>query len=92
MTIYIHTKFRDESQKVVGLMTGFYGMLKTAKRSESWNLFGIINQDSVACWCVFNNFNKITTQDEKVGGMLRPLNQMEAFKLDLNTNGLIDMG
>lgn len=73
-------------------MTGFYGMLKTTKRSESWNLFGRINQDSIACWCVLNNFNKITTQEEKVGDRLRPLNQMEAFKLDLNTNGLIDMG
>lgn len=38
------------------------------------------------------DFNEITTQDQKVGGRPRPLSQMVAFKLALETNDLVDLG
>lgn len=43
-------------------------------------------------WCVLGDFNEITSQDEKLGGNLRPCGQMDAFKVALEDSGLVDVG
>lgn len=45
-----------------------------------------------ASWCVMGDFNKITIEDEKVGGRPRSLFQMEVFTSALETNDLLDLG
>lgn len=77
---HIHAKVRNGAQGVDGFLTGFYGMPENMKTTESWDLLGRINLEPKASLCVLGDFNKITTQDEKIGGRPRPLNQMEALK------------
>lgn len=43
-------------------------------------------------WCILGDFNKITTQDEKIGSQPRPSTQMDNFRLALERNGLVDLG
>lgn len=88
----IHYKFREESKGSDYFLTGFYGIPKTRRRLDFWHLLGKINHDFNADWCVQGDFNEITTHDEKFGGRPRPVNHMEAFKLALERNGLIDLG
>lgn len=43
-------------------------------------------------WLCVGDFNKITKQDEKVGGAIRPHNQMQSFREVINKCGFIDLG
>lgn len=89
---HIHSKIKEKSKVFEWFFIGFYGILETSRRSESWHLLGKINHDPSTGWCVLGDFNKITTQDKKIGGRPRLLSQMEAFKLALDSNGLLDLG
>lgn len=73
------------------MKTGFYGFPKTHKRKASWSLLSQINLNSDLPWCVLGDFNKILTQDEKLGGNRRPHKQMVEFKVALEKNGLFDV-
>lgn len=61
------------------------------KRLALWDLLSKINKRSGLPWCVIRDFNEMLTQDEKIGGRLRPLKQMEAFRVALEVNGLFDL-
>lgn len=65
---------------------------KWVKRVDFWDLLERINPRPQIGWCVLGNFNEITSQDEKVGGKLRPRKQMEDFRMAFESNGLIDLG
>ena len=43
-------------------------------------------------WLCFGDFNEIIRQDEKVGGALRPHNQMQLFREVLDKCGFMDLG
>jgi len=43
-------------------------------------------------WLCFGDFNEIIRQDEKVGGALRPYNQMQLFREVLDECGFMDLG
>lgn len=43
---HIHSKICDETLGLDWFLTGFYGQLKTSKRSVSWELFDRINLGS----------------------------------------------
>jgi len=49
--------------------TGFYSEPKTTKRSEAWNKLRLLNSDLVIPWLCVGDFNEITRQDEKLGGV-----------------------
>lgn len=51
-----------------------------------------INSRLEKLWCAIGDFNEIVTQNEKLGGHLRPLRQMEAFHNTLEVNSLVDLG
>lgn len=59
---------RDINSRAVWFLTNFYGHLETSKRVESWDLLDRIGIGSKMAWCILGDFNKITTQDEKIGG------------------------
>lgn len=54
---------------------GFYGELDTAKRGEAWDKLRTLNRDRNIPWLCARDFNKITSQDEKLGKALKNNNQ-----------------
>lgn len=89
---HIHAKIKGNPTDLGWFLTRFYRIPKAKKRMDFRNLLEKINPRSEASWCVLGDFNEITTQNKKMRGRLRPLNQMEAFKLALNSNGLLNLG
>ena len=73
-------------------MTGFYGELKTARRIKAWEKLRYLNSIYDIPWLCFGDFNEIIRQDEKVGGALRPHNQMQLFREVLDECGFMDLG
>ena len=71
-------------------LTGFYGEPETARRIEAWEKLRYLNSISDIPWLCFRDFNEIIRQDEKVGGALRPHNQMQLFRKVLDECGFMD--
>ena len=72
--------------------TGFYGKLDTNICHESWaKLRRLKNKYSIP-WPCAGDFNEITRAHEKLGGRLRPIKQMEAFRDILDKCGFKDLG
>ena len=73
-------------------LTGFYAEHETTKRVEAWEKLRYLNSISDILWLCFGDFNEIIRQDEKVGGALRPHNQMQLFREVLDECGFMDLG
>jgi len=58
---------------------GFYDEPERAKRSDAWNKLRLLNSDPVIPWLCVGDFNEITRQEEEMGGVWRPHNQMQFF-------------
>lgn len=89
---HIHSMIRGGALKLSILLAGFYGRPKTTRRKESWDLLSRINQDLETSWYVLGDFNKITAQDEKLGGRPRPSRHMVEFRGALEKIGLLGLG
>ena len=48
---------------------GFYSEPETTKKSETWNKLRLLNSDPIIPWLCVRDFNEITKQDEKLGGV-----------------------
>ena len=53
---------------------------------------GILNSQSNTPWLCVGDFNEIIRQDEKVGGGVRPYNQMQLFREVIDECGFMDLG
>ena len=73
-------------------MTGFYGELETIRRSEAWEKLQNLSSRRERPWLCCGDFNEITRQDEKLGGVSRPHNQMQLFREVIDECGLLDLG
>ncbi|GLT66721.1 hypothetical protein SLA2020_390740 [Shorea laevis] len=73
-------------------LTGFYGHPETARRGEGWSLLRHLQSLPPDPWLCIGDFNEIVEQTEKVGGALRPIRQMEAFRAVLDDCSLSDLG
>ena len=71
---------------------GFYGEPDTNKRHETWNKLRRLRNRGSATQICAGDFNEITRQSEKIGGRIRPHNQMEPFREVLDECKLIDLG
>ena len=71
---------------------GFYGEPETAKRSDAWNKLRLLNYDSVIPWLCVGDFDEITRQKEKMGGVWQPHNQMQLFQDVIDECSFIDLG
>ena len=60
--------------------TGFYGSPEVIHRDQSWDLRRMLNDTNNMPWLCAGDFNEILATDEKMGGSLRPLRQIENFK------------
>ncbi|OMO90013.1 reverse transcriptase [Corchorus capsularis] len=60
--------------------TGFYGQPETSRRQESWNLLKLSATQYEMPWLCTGDFNELLTNDEKIGGALRPQIQMQRFR------------
>lgn len=57
----------EEEDKMKWLMTVFNGHPKASKRHEAWNLLISLKPSNNQACCVIRDFNKIVTNDEKIG-------------------------
>ena len=73
-------------------LTGFYGELETARRSEAWNTLRNLKSHFDSPWLCCGDFNEIIKQDEKVGGAFRSHNQMQLFRDVIDDCGFMDLG
>ena len=76
---YIHAVINKDSDNEWRLM-GFYGEPEIARRAEKWDQLRYLNSQSNTPWLCVRDFNEIIRQDEKVGGGIRPHNQMQLFR------------
>ena len=72
--------------------TGFYGEPETARRSEAWEKLRNLSSRKERAWLCCGDFNEITRQDEKLGGVPRPHNQMQLFREVIDECGFLDLG
>lgn len=70
----------------------FYGQLDMGRKGDYWRLLNRISSEIYQPWYVLEDFNEITTQDERLGKCFCPLRQIKDFKLALESSGLIDVG
>ncbi|KAF5447348.1 hypothetical protein F2P56_032905 [Juglans regia] len=73
-------------------LTGFYGDHVTGRRKLSWALLRALQPADDHPWLCLGDYNEILSNGEKVGGALRPLSQMEEFRIALLDTGLHDLG
>lgn len=71
--------------------TGFYGNPNSSSRTFSWKLLKSIPGLQHLPWLVGGDFNEILYESEKVGGSLRSLSQMSAFRDVINSCTLSDL-
>ena len=76
---YIHAVINKDSDNEWHF-TSFYGEPEIARRTEAWDQLRYLNSQSNTPWLCVGDFNKIIRQDEKVGGRIRPHNQMQLFR------------
>ena len=72
--------------------TGFYGELNSSKRNEAWAKLRSLSSNQNIPWLCASDFNEITRQEEKIGGVLRSFNQMQLFKDVIDECGFMDLG
>jgi exonuclease III len=73
-------------------LTCFSGHPITAKRHESWALLEHLRQFQPQPWMCIGDFNKILTQEEKIGALLQKEGQMDQFRNALGNCQLTDLG
>ena len=82
----------DKGKDNVWRFTGFYGVLETHLRFESWDLLRSLHRQFAVPWLYAGNFNELLKSHEKLGGCLRPYGQMERFREAPDECGLLDLG
>ena len=88
---YIHAIINKDSDNEWRL-TSFYGELETTRRTKAWDQLRYLNSQSNTPWLCVGDFNEIIRQDEKVGGGIRPHNQMQLFREVIDECGFMDLG
>ena len=73
-------------------LTGFYGFVTTAERSNSWDLIRQLCAVSSLPWMIFGDFNEVLLATEKFGGRVRSLSQMQGFRDTVGSCNLGDLG
>ncbi|XP_042939538.1 uncharacterized protein LOC122274575 [Carya illinoinensis] len=92
ISVYVKTS----ANETPWMLTGFYGHPMTSKRAQSWALLRVLKPTAPTAWMCIGDFNEITSQSEKMGALIRPYKQLEAFReaiefcdlTGLNTRGL----
>ena len=81
----------DKNKSNEWCFTGFYGEPEIAKRSNAWNKLRLLNSDPKIPWLCIGDFNEITGQEEKMGGVCRPHNQMQLFQDVIDEGSFMDL-
>ena len=70
---------------------GFYENPKTSKRQCSWEILQRLKTNNALPWMCVGDFNEIISNEEKLGGVVRPKSQMAGFRETLEDCGLSEM-
>lgn len=71
--------------------TFVYGAPKITDRQEVWNLLSDISITRTTPWFLTGDFNEITDNSEKAGGLERPESSFSAFRSFLSSCDLFDI-
>ena len=69
--------------------TGFYFELVTTRRHKAWTKLQTLNDKPHIPWLCAGDFNEITRQEEKMGGVTHENSQMQPF---IDECGFMDLG
>lgn len=72
--------------------TGFYGSPMQSQKIHSWNLLRRLAGNCSVPWLCGGDFNEILKLEEKKEGLIRSLDDIEAFKDGLVMSGLSNLG
>ena len=73
-------------------LTSFYGEPKTTRRSEAWEKLRNLSSRRERPWLCCGDFNEITKQDEKLGGVTQSHTHMQLFREVIDECGFMDLG
>ncbi|XP_070014295.1 uncharacterized protein [Nicotiana sylvestris] len=82
--------FIDEHVEFV--LTLIYAKCDAIERIELWDSLYAMARDMDAPWLVRGDFNVIWDEEEKFGGLLVSLNEIDDFRHCINTCNLFDLG
>ena len=89
---HINALVNGEDNGGVWKLMCFYGHPVIAKRHELWALLEHLKQFQPQLWLCIGDFNKILTQEEKIGALLRKEGQIDQFRNALVNCQLTDLG
>jgi hypothetical protein len=89
---HVNAIVQTEANEIVWKLTGFYGNPEAYKRHEAWTLLWHLNSFLPEAWLCIGDFNEITDDKEKMGGVPKASWQMENFKDTLSQCQLHDLG
>ena len=64
----------------------------TTRRQEAWTKLRTLNDKPLIPWLCAGDFNEITRQEEKIGGVNHENSQMQAFRDVIDESGFMDLG
>lgn len=77
---YIDSEIRGIGNGRHWCFTGFYGDPVMENRSQSWDLMRRLASGNSLPWLIEGDFNELFGIHEKVGGPIRPINQILEFR------------
>ena len=72
--------------------TSIYGMPKTGRKHETWDLLRTLHRKFNLPWLVADDFNEILLSHEKLGRALRSETTIRDFREVMDDCGLMDLG
>ncbi|XP_074352956.1 uncharacterized protein LOC141692116 [Apium graveolens] len=72
-------------------LTGVYGEPDRSKRQETWSMMRTLAMNNSLPWCLIGDFNNVTSQNDKAGGIPYPQRLIQGFREVLNDCNLVDM-
>lgn len=89
---FIHTSIFHDPNVSKWLCTFVYTPCNPLLKASFWNSISELNVSSHYPWLLIGDFNAITSQLEKKGGLLFASSSSNSFTYELNNLGLIDLG
>ncbi|XP_009767124.1 uncharacterized protein LOC142180878 [Nicotiana tabacum] len=85
-------RLTDTNTQQEFILTLVYAKCDYIERIELWDTLYALASDMTTPWIVGGDFNVIWDEEEKFGGLLVPINEVDDFRHCINSRNLIDLG
>ncbi|KAL3617220.1 hypothetical protein CASFOL_038967 [Castilleja foliolosa] len=89
---FLHSQVTHNNNSVSRLLTTIYAPCNPSKKSAFWDLIDAFNISDNSSWLMVGDFNDITSQSEKKGGLPYASSSKHSLYDNLDSLGLIDLG